>query len=92
MIDDAARNLNNLLFEDIFTGEKDCTCKSCQSKSCTQKEAKKCNVNKGTKTTLEKAKQGFKAKWEDVLVKLQENEPDKNSSVIEDFVVEELKR
>ena len=62
MIDDVARNLNNLLFEDIFTGDKDCTCKSCQSKSCTQKEAKKCNVNKGVKTTQAKAKQGFKTK------------------------------
>ena len=59
MVDDAARNLNNLLFEDIFTGDEDCTCKSCQSKSCTQKEAKKCNVNKGIQTPQAKAKQGL---------------------------------
>ena len=70
MIDDVARNLNNLLFEAIFTGDKDCTCKSCQSKSCMQKEAKKCNINKGIKTPQAKAKQALKTKWENVLVKL----------------------
>ena len=92
MIDDAARNLNNLLFEDIFTGHKDCTCKSCQSKSCTQKEAKKCSINKGVKTTQAKAKQALKTKWVDVLVKLQEDQPDQNVHFIEEFVIEELKK
>ena len=93
MIEDVARNLNNLFFEDIFTGEKDCTCKSCQSKSCTHNEAKKCNVNKGVKTPKKKAKQALKTKWEDVLVKLQGNEqPDQNFAIIEEFAIEELKK
>ena len=92
IIVDVARNLNNLLFEDIFTGDEDCTCKNCQSKSCTQKGAKKCNVNKGVKTTQDKAKQGFKIKWEDVLRKMQENQPDQNFGIIEEFVIEELKK
>ena len=34
---DVARELNNLLFEDIFTGEKDCACQNCQSKVCNLK-------------------------------------------------------
>ena len=64
MIEEVTRNLNNLLFEDIFTGEEDCTCKGCQSKSCSQTEAKKCNVNKGVKfTPMKKAKQALKTKW-----------------------------
>ena len=78
MIDDVAGTLNNLLFEDIFTGEKDCTCESCQSKSCTHSEAKKCNVNKGGKTAQVKAKQALKTKWEEVISKLQENQQDEN--------------
>ena len=89
---DTARKLNSLLFEDIFTGDKDCTCRACQSQSCTQDEAKKCNINKGVKTLLEKAKQGLKTKWGDVLTKLQANQPDENFNTIEAFPVEELKK
>ena len=54
---DVARKLNNSLFEDIFTGEKDCACQNCQSKVCNLKEAKKCNINRGGNTPQKKAKQ-----------------------------------
>ena len=42
----AAEDLNDLLFEFIFTGDKDCTCPSCQTKSCTHTNSKRCNINK----------------------------------------------
>ena len=41
---------------------------------------------------MEKAKQGFKTKWEEVLTKLQANQPDENFNTIEAFVIEELKK
>ena len=66
-IEEVARNLNNLLFEDTFTGKKDCPCQDCQIKSCTLNEARKCNVNKGLLTPQRKAKRDFKTKIEDVL-------------------------
>ena len=91
-IADVARKLNNSLFEDIFTGEKDCACKHCQSKVCNLKEAKKCNINKGGNTPQKKAKQALQTKWEEVLMETQENQPDENFVLVKDFAVGELKR
>ena len=90
-IEEVARNLNNLLFEDTFTGKKDCPCQDCQSKSCTLNEARKCNINKGLMTPQRKAKQDFKTKIEDVLSTLHDKPPEENVPKIEDLVIEELK-
>ena len=93
----AAEDLNDLLFEFIFTGAKDCTCSSCQTKSCTHTSSRRCNVNKGQKTQREKAKHGFKFKWEEALTNLQTSDPDlsrrtqKHVDTILDYTIEELK-
>ena len=88
----AAEDLNNLLFECIYTGDKDCSCQSCQSRTCTHPSSGKCKINKGEQTVLERAKQGFKYKWEEVLRKVQPNKPDQDFATIQDFTREEVKR
>ena len=89
-IETTAKALNDLLFETIFTGEKDCACQSCQAKSCTHTSSKKCKVNKGQKTE-ERAKQGLKYKWEEAVRSMQSSQLDQNFDKIEEFTIKELK-
>ena len=52
----------------------------------------KCNINKGYKTVAERAKADFNQKWEEVLNKLQPNDPDNNFCLIEQFSSNEIKK
>ena len=87
-IKSAARGLNDLLFPLIFTGEDSeykCSCQNCHNRCCKERRAGKCNINKGYKTVAERAKADFKRKWEEVLNKLEPNNPDSNFCLIEEF-------
>ena len=72
-ITEVSGDLNDLLFDDVFSGNSDGT-------------------NSGVKTSQEKAKRDLRVKWEGVLQELEENEPEKNFGLIEDFMMEELKK
>ena len=87
----AAKDLSDLLFGFVFTGEDDCTCHSCQTQSCSHTNAKRCPVQKGQKTIREKAKEGFAHKSETTLQALGSSDPDQRASVILDFTIDELK-
>ena len=78
-ITEVTGNLNHLLFEDIYTGDCNDATKTCSS-------------NSSVKTSKDKAKREFMTKWEGILTELEENEPEKNFDVIEEFMIEELKR
>ena len=88
----AAKDLSDLLFGFVFTGEDDCTCQSCQSQSCSHKSAKRCAVQKKEKTTREKAKEGFAYESENALRALSSSDPDERVASIVDFTIEKLKK
>ena len=88
----AAKDLSDLLFGFVFTGEDDCTCHSCQTQSCSHTNAKRCPVQKGQKTIREKAKEGFAYEGENALRALSSRDPDERVASIVDFTIEKLKK